>query len=185
MNKYIRLNIKNVSGISGTEEMGVIVLLDEEEERQLSITCDRNMTYQFSLRINNIGNTQKLLPEVLVNKLLYSASYRFEIIIDSVKDGQYVVFLEDIDSMERMPVRASDAMLLAYISDIPIYITEELMNQQSTKYSPNAKGLALPVNTLSNSMLRRALDKAVADENYELASKLKEEVDSRKKGSTE
>ncbi|WP_238305694.1 hypothetical protein [Hoylesella marshii] len=45
MNK-VKLKLKNVSEIMGTEDMGVILLTDEEEQRQLSIVCDKAMLYQ-------------------------------------------------------------------------------------------------------------------------------------------
>lgn len=40
--------------------------------------------------------------------------------------------------------------------------------------------LAIPVNVLNNEILGKALQKAIADENYELASQLKEEQKRRK-----
>ena len=40
--------------------------------------------------------------------------------------------------------------------------------------------MVLPVNSISNEMLRSALDKAVKDEDYELASHLRDEMRRRK-----
>ena len=76
--------------------------------------------------------------------------------------------------------RASDAVLLAYISKIPLYIEAGLMQKQSVEYYRGSKGMALPVNSISNEMLRSALDKAIKDEDYELASHLRDEMRRRK-----
>ena len=48
-------------------------------------------------------------------------------------------------------------------------------------YNENAKGVAVPVNTISDEMLQAAMDKAMADENYERASHLRDEKKRRTK----
>lgn len=74
-----------------------------------------------------------------------------------------------------MSIRASDAVLLSYISDIPLYIEKEMMYRQSVAYRKNAGDMPLPINTISNDMLDKAMQKAINDENYELASLLRDE----------
>lgn len=64
---------------------------------------------------------------------------------------------------------------------IPLYIDEELFLRQSSKFNMKADGVALPVNALPVSMLEKSLGKAVAAENYELASQLRDEINRRKK----
>ena len=54
------------------------------------------------------------------------------------------------------------------------------MDKQSVKYVREASGVSIPVNTISDDMLQKALDKAIADENYELASHLRDEMKRRK-----
>ena len=79
-----------------------------------------------------------------------------------------------------MKVRASDAVLLSLISDIPIYIETSLMARQGTPFNKNATGASLPINILDNKMIEDALAKAIKDENYELASRISEEIKRRK-----
>ena len=55
------------------------------------------------------------------------------------------------------------------------------MKRQSVMYMENSRGVSLPVNTISDKMLQAALDKAIADENYELASHLRDEKKRRQK----
>ena len=80
-----------------------------------------------------------------------------------------------------MIIRASDAVLLSLVGDIPLYIESGLMLRQSVPYNENSRGVSLPVNTISDEMLQAALDKAIADENYELASHLRDEKKRRNK----
>ncbi|MCD8210312.1 MAG: UvrB/UvrC motif-containing protein, partial [Prevotella sp.] len=73
------------------------------------------------------------------------------------------------------------SLLLSLISNLKIYIREDIMRRQSVPYNENAKGVSLPVNTISDEMLQAALDKAIQDEDYELASHLRDEKKRRKK----
>ena len=79
-----------------------------------------------------------------------------------------------------MRVRMSDAVLLSIISDIPLYAENNLLKVQSVPYDENVKGVAIPINTMDMERLKLALDKAIAEENYELASHLRDEIERRK-----
>ena len=71
-------------------------------------------------------------------------------------------------------------MLLSVIAKLPIFVDEVLMNRQSLPYNQASPSMALPVNVLTIEMLEEALNKAIKDENYELASTLKMEIERRK-----
>ena len=83
--------------------------------------------------------------------------------------------------MKSSLIRASDAVLLSYVGNIPLFIDSALMSRQSVLYKENSKGVSLPVNTISDKMLQTALEKAIFDENYELASHLRDEKKRREK----
>lgn len=178
--RKIKLHFHSVSEIVGTKDVGLLILLDEDEKRQLTIACDRQMMYQFELRLQHLPIAERLLPEVMWQVISTQSELRFEIIINDIIDGQYRAVLYNIDTLEPVALRASDAVLLAYIGKIPLYIEEGLMDKQSVKYVKEASGVSIPVNTISDDMLQKALDKAIADENYELASHLRDEMKRRK-----
>ena len=58
---------------------------------------------------------------------------------------------------------------------------EHLFNRQSVHNMGGQNKMALPLNALSPDMLRRALKQAIEDENYELASMLRDEMKQREK----
>lgn len=180
--KRIRLMFKSVSEIVGSEKIGLLILVDEQEERQIAIPCDKAMLYQFGLRMKHASDTGRLLPEALWQTIVMQTELKFEILITDIIDGQYRALLYNTETLDPVAVQASDAVLLSFIGRVPIYIEETLMQKQSTAYSREAPGVAIPVNTISTEMLQSALDRAVEDEKYELASHLRDELKRRSKG---
>ncbi len=181
MNPYAneRLIFKGVSEIMGSKDLGLLILTDEKELRQLSIVCDKAIALQIELRIKNMPITDMMLPEVLYS-MLKTRNPVLEIQILDIQDGQYKVYLCN-RFIPPIPIRASDAVLLSLISNVKIYIREDIMRRQSVPYNENAKGVSLPVNTISDEMLQAALEKAIQEEDYELASHLRDEKKRRKK----
>ena len=118
--RKLKLHFHSVSEIVGTKEVGLLILLDEEEKRQLTIACDRQMMYQFELRLQHLPIAERLLPEVMWQVISTPSELRFEIIINDLIDGQYRAVLCNIDSLEPVAMRASDAVLLSYIGKSPL-----------------------------------------------------------------
>ena len=122
----------------------------------------------------------ELLPEVLLKLIDVATKEVLEMTIDDVVDGQYNVTLRNVNTRDSFPLRASDAVLLSYISNIPLYIEDQLMDRQSVVYQKDAKGMSVPINAISDEMLDKAMQKAITEENYELASQLRDERKRRK-----
>jgi len=171
----IKLVFKGVSEIVGSDDLGVLVLTDEKEIRQITIVCDKAMAVQAELRVHQLPLTRIMLPEVLCRVLSDQTEVRLEILISGIENGQYRVLLYNTDTLEPMLIRASDAVLLSIAGNIPIYIERDLMMRQSVPFRVNSRGVSLPVNTISDEMLKTALAKAIEDEDYELASQLRDE----------
>lgn len=175
----VRLIFQSVTEIVGNNDVGLLILADEQKQRELAIPCDKAMLYQFRLRIQKAPITNILLPEILWQALKNETDAAFEIIIHDLIDGQYRTILFNTDNLTPYAMRVSDALLLAYISGIPIYIDNKLMKKQSVAYQKDRRALSIPVNTITDSMLEKALKKAIQDENYELASHLRDEIKRR------
>ena len=171
----VKLRFKSVSEIVGNDEVGLLVLVTEDERRQLTIVCDKGMVYQFGLRKSDVPVKNRVLPEVLWQIVCRNVQTPFKVIINGIIDGQYKTLIYNSDILQAYPVRASDGVLLAYIADMPVYIEEQLLMRQSVPHDNNSTNVSIPVNVLSDEMLQKALDKAVGEENYEQASHLLEE----------
>lgn len=180
----IKLFLQQATEVVGEEKEGLLILTDSFQERQLAVPCNSRMYDEFRLRMNNPKH-QAELSDVLFKVIKWQTELSLELVIVSVDNGHYSAILSNTDSLEQVPIDGAEAVLLNYISKdkIPLFIDEKLFLKQSSVYDMKAKGVSLPVNTLSSSMLRKALERAVAAENYELASQLRDELNNRKTAS--
>ena len=100
--------------------------------------------------------------------------------IDKIEDGTYhskLCYRHGAD-IRVVDARTSDAIAIAMRSASPIYIDDELLNRMCVHDERNG-AISIPITAADEETLRVAMDNAVKAENYELAMKLKEEIDSR------
>lgn len=173
----IRLRFVSVSEIVGTNDLALMILADEQYERQISIVCSRPMALQLDIRANKMPIASRMLPEVLSRIIAEQTDLRYYMFINDVSDGQYDAMVVNADTYETMPIRVSDAVLLSIAGNVPLYIDEQLMMRQSVPYlkPSNEMRVPLPMNTMSVEMLDKAIERAISEENYEQASLLTEE----------
>ena len=103
-----------------------------------------------------------------------------ELLVYGIDNGQYKTVLTSLTTDSSVSIRISDAILLSTFSDIPLYIDNHLLLLQSSRYTPHTSGLVIPINTISLEHLEKELQKAVAEENYRLASSIYDEIKKRK-----
>lgn len=181
MQDKVKLHLLSIAEIMGNTEVGIISLVDEREKRLIAILCDRQMKQELHLRLSHNKVCNTMLPEILVNVLKNQVGYNFEIIINDIIDGEYKAMLVNTDTAQPLSMRASDAVLLHLISKVPLYATEQLVYRQGIPYVPGSPSMALPYNVLTDKMLREAMDYAAEHENYEMASKFRDELKKRGK----
>ena len=93
-------------------------------------------------------------------------------------EGQYQVVLMN-EMADSVRLRMSDAVLLSIISNIPLYIEDRLFERQNFPFDEHSQSIAIPINTMDLPRLKMALEHAVENENYELASQLRDEIKRR------
>jgi bifunctional DNase/RNase len=107
------------------------------------------------------------------------------VIIDRIDDGTFysVLYYTRGDENAYVDSRTSDAIAIALRAGAPIFIHEELLNRMCIRDEQNG-AISIPITAADENTLRTAMENAVKEENYELAMKLKEEIDSRHHKST-
>ena len=103
-----------------------------------------------------------------------------KVLIYKVKDGVYYsyLFLERESETFKIDSRTSDAVALAMRCGCPIYTTDEIMESEQLHEVGNT-AFSVNVNTVDVVVLKEALSKAIEEENYELASRLRDEIKRR------
>ena len=177
--RRIRLRLENMQQVKGGDGIAVILLTDMQRMNAITVVCDEQMMQQILMRMQNPRICATMLPEALFSLL----PSKYEMMVFGLYQGQYQVVLMD-EKGESARLRMSDAVLLMLISDIPLYIEEKLMQRQCTPYDETAPGIAIPINTMDEPRLKMALQHAIDDENYELASQLRDEIKRRSQPST-
>lgn len=178
----IQLFFKHATELVGSNDDGLIILTDAFETHQIAVPSDVDSIQWFAKWRRNDPLRERHLPDLLV-KVILQNGIKVEVDIDGISDGKFIAVLTNKETLEQYPIDMIDAIELARISGnaVPLLMDSALYAKLSTPYDATATGVALPVNTISDSMLQKALDKAIKDENYELASKISEEMKTRKK----
>lgn len=178
----IRLFLQQATEVVGADKEGLLILTDSYQERQLVVPCHGNLLEEFKSRLDKHRNHSGLI-DILLDIINNQTSLSLSLIITDVDKGAYNAVINNEDTQKHMRISGVEAVLLNKISNdkIPLYIDEALFLRQSSKFNMQAEGVALPVNALPVSMLEKTLGKAVAAENYELASQLRDEINRRKK----
>lgn len=100
--------------------------------------------------------------------------------INKINDGTFhsVLCYRRDEERQFIDSRTSDAVAIALRAKVPVYIDDELLNRMCIHDEKNGS-ISIPITAADEDTLRAAMEAAVKKENYELAMKLKEELDSR------
>jgi len=101
--------------------------------------------------------------------------------LTAIKDGTFfarVVAERDGEERSLEFCLAQDALVMATAACCPIFVEEDILEAQYMKQT-GQNSFALNINVLSRQMLEDALQNAVAHENYEAASQLRDELAKR------
>lgn len=177
----IQLRFQTAAEVNGKEQDGLLLLSDQEQQRQLVITCSRKILQEITESKNNDINNNDDIVKILWEMIHWQTTLELSIHINTLEDGVYKALLINEENQFSLPIKADTAILLSIVShnEIPIYMDAALFRRQSSVYQPNAKGLQLPLNIISEPMLHDLLDNAVKTERYEIASELRDELKKR------
>ena len=103
-----------------------------------------------------------------------------EVDIYRISEGVFYshLFVERDGNTSFINCRTADALALAVRNNVPIYIDDDLLERNCVRMQPDG-AYSLPIATASTKVLKEALDQAIANENYEFAARLRDEINSR------
>ncbi len=176
----VQLFFREIGQMDVSDGVSVMTLTDRQLLRSLTVICDGPAAQQLMLRMRHVSECDHMLPETLLKLLQLDDGWQdYELQIYGIADAQYKVLLQNVRTGVSVRIRMSDAVLLSYISAIPLYIDSALMDRQATDYLSRRNGVAIPINVIKTEQLNEHLQKAITEENYRLASVIYEEIQKR------
>src|SRR5688572_27119986 len=200
MNK-IKLNIIGLSFSQTQSGAYALVLGEDDGHRRLPIIIGGFEAQAIAVELENMTPTRPLTHDLFKN---FAMSYSIEItevIIYNLKEGVFFskLICSDGKSEKEIDARTSDAIAMAVRFNCPIYTYEWILSQAGVaiddeslpidepkekpkeKSSKEKKKSPAEFASLSEEELKESLMKAIDDEAYELASKIRDELNKRKK----
>ncbi len=162
----------------------VVILKDEVNRRWLPIVVGSTEAQAIALQLERIKPPRPLTHDLMKN-LLDSIEVRVSrVIVNDLRENTYyaLIGLKVNGSNTEIDARPSDAIALALRTDSPIFVEEEVMRKASvsdrdTEMMDTAEELG-PMDKLER--LNMELEKAVSEERYEDAARIRDEINALK-----
>lgn len=188
----------DIIGISSSQTQSgayALILSESGGRRRLPIIIGGFEAQAIAIELEKMQPQRPLTHDLFKNFALSHGIDIKEVIINKFSEGIFYAQLVTFDGNEERTIdaRTSDAVALAIRFKCPIYTFEEVLSvtgiimeeeDEEQEFEPeNDKGTELEIYNLSE--LQEMLDEAVENEEYERASKIRDEMSKRKEAGEE
>jgi uncharacterized protein len=174
-----------ISNVAVLDKRFIIFLKSEQDERVLPIFIDEQQAQSIIVRINHVDIPRPLTHD-LFKTVLETLEYRVvRIEVSDVREDTFYarLVLEGNGNSFQFDARPSDAICLALRFDAPIFVDEKVMDkagiimtqEQIPDEQPEFRPIIEPEHSPTES-LKEKLEKAVKEERYEEAARLRDEI---------
>lgn len=174
--EQVELTVSTI--IAGDEQLDAysLVLEDSDGFRELTIVIGQAEAQAIAFKLKGIK-----MPRPFTHDLFYNLATTLGVTLESVfiykvVDGVFYSSLNLIHDGKpfKLDSRTSDAVVLAYCFDAPIYTTDLIMISEG--FQPNIVEMEESDRTYALGQLQESLTKALEDEDYEKASSLRDQI---------
>lgn len=180
MEKKIELIVADISNSLAQANAYALLMQEKEGERKLPVIIGSIEAQAIAFKLKNFKSPRPFTHDLFVSFAEMFNTRLKEVLIYKVLEGVFYsyLFFERDGEEYRLDARTSDAVALALRFDCPIYTTEAILQTESIR-TEDGGAFSVPITVVGIPVLKEALLKAVADENYELASQLRDEIRKR------
>lgn len=179
--KKIELKVLNIS--NSQEQAGAYAVLGEVEgTRRLPIIIGATEAQAMLIGLKGIIPPRPLTHNLFASCLEILGVNMLRTLIYKVDNGVFYayIYLKAGDAIIRMDARTSDAVAMALRMKAPILIYEEILEAEQLRTGEET-GKEKDVSTEDTiEALQKALQEAVANENYERAARIRDEITKQK-----
>ena len=199
----IKLNVLGISYSQTQTGAYALVLTEENGDRRIPIIIGAFEAQSIAIQLEGLKPPRPLTHDLFLNFALAYKINLLEVNIYKLEEGVFYSKLTCDDGNSRITIdaRTSDAIALALRFKCPIYTSEEIISRAGIKLdveketkspAPPKKNLIEEIDekpepptsdefkNMEMKELREVLDEAVKNENYERASKVRDEINRRK-----
>ncbi|WP_353329891.1 bifunctional nuclease domain-containing protein [Bacteroides sedimenti] len=180
MDNKVELRVLNVSNSQLQANAFALVLEEVGGPRQLPIIIGSIEAQVIAFKLKGLAAPRPFTHDLFVTFSDHLHTKLQQVFIYKVREGIFYSYLYFEHEGEEFKIdsRTSDAIALALRFGCPIYTTVEIMDSEG--YIPEPEPLeSVHENVDTLDMLKESLAQAVKDENYELASALRDEIKRR------
>ena len=192
----IELEIIGITYSQSQSGAYVLILKEIEGDRNLPILIGQFEAQAIAMELQSVKSPRPLTHDLIKNIAKTFNIKLNEIIINDFKEGIYYALLifELENKIFKVDARPSDAVALALRFNCPIYTTPEILDETGFILTGSEEDIVPPPNMQKEAEevkepsfnlytleeLEKMLEEAVEKEDYEMASKLRDEIKKRK-----
>jgi hypothetical protein len=185
-----------ILGLSTSPSSGgayALILNEIEGKRRLPIIIGSFEAQAIALEMEHIQPPRPMTHDLIKAVIEGLNAWVKQVIINDLKDGTFYaqVVCENEGSEVALDARPSDAIAIAVRFNAPIYVNEQVLSEAGilaeeqeeetsdlTESAPTYASVDTPASDVSDPLisLQRQLDQAIAEENYETAARLRDEI---------
>ncbi len=194
MDKKIELQVINITNSQAQVGAFAMLLGEVNGERQLPIIIGPAEAQATALYLKGVKTPRPLTHDLFITSLTILGSSLIRVLIYKAKDGIFYsyIYLKKDEEIIRIDARTSDAIALAVRANCPILIYESILEQECLHLSSEERTRSEKTDNdeeeeehdlpgATSGTLEEALEQAIKDENYELAARIRDQINSRNK----
>ena len=176
----VELIVSDILSKTSDDRAYVMILRERNGNRKILVAIGYGEAQAVALALKGIETKRPVTHDLFRNFAEAFGATMQCVTINRVNDGTFCsnMLFRQGETLREVDARTSDAVAVALRFGAPIYIEEELLKRVSIRDEWDG-AISIPITVADTGTLQKVLDKAVKDENYELAMKIKEEIDSR------
>ena len=178
-----KLIYKGIFSIPEADDVCLITLTDEGEKRALYIVLEKEVANEIKMYEKKMEDADCQLVDVFSKVLKDEGAVHYRIVFEGILNQGLKAKLVNTITDASYDIRPEMAVLLSLKSDFEMCTSLDVLQKFSTPYNKNVMSVALPIMSLPDSLLHKALEKAVEEENYEGGSFIRDEM-KRRSGKT-
>lgn len=192
METKVELQVLNITNSQAQVGAYAMLLGEVGGERQLPIIIGPAEAQSTALCLKGVKTPRPLTHELFTTCLNALGSAVLRALIYKAKEGVFYsyIYLRKEEEIVRIDARTSDAVAMAVRADAPIYIYESILDRECLRIKPGEisdtdddadEKPDVEQKPMPAASLEEELTKAVRDENYELAARLRDQIQQQQK----